>query len=183
MGGRKTFSSSRKSLECLCVWEQLIQNETLILWQAWKQVASVRNTRCATGCFCVKTAISPGLYHYFAFANKLSPLGLAGCVLQHLNLEDWRGESLTCKGISALLWTIFPSSSPLPKPCATIWMRLVKFICWISRASLPDLGEKTMSVWSLHIDWGGEGVALPCRYYGRTTNPTGIGPSQPSKSQ
>ena len=185
MEGRKACSSSRKPLECLYIWAQLIQSKAIILQQAWKQVVPVTSTRCATECFCVKPAISPGPYRCFAFAD-LNPLGLAGSILHHLNLEDRRGESLSpVKGFLRCSGPFYPSSSALPKhfPCATIRKRLVRFIRWISCAPPPALGDKTTSVWSLHIDWGGQGVVLPCRYYWRTTNHAWLGPSQPSKSQ
>lgn len=122
MEERKACSSSRKPLECLYIWEQLIQSEAVILQQAWKQVVPVTSTRCATECFCVKPPSVQGCIAALPSQTDLHPLGLSGYVLHHLNLEDRRGERVTCEGISALLWTILPFFYPLPKPfpCATI---------------------------------------------------------------
>lgn len=171
MEGRKACSSSRKPLEGLYIWEQLTQSEAIILQQVWKQVVHVTSTRCATECPCVNQPSVQG--HIIALPSQtdLHPLGLAGYVLHHLNLQDRKGQSLTCGGFSALCWTILPFSlRNKPFPFAAIQMRLMRFICWIFCPPSPILGEKMTSVWSWHIDWGGQSVVLPCRYYWKTVN-------------
>lgn len=108
--GERLVHLSRKPLECLYIWEQLTQSEAIILQQAWKQVVPVTSTRCATECPCVNQPSVQG--HIIALPSQtdLHPLGLAGYVLHHLNLQDRKGQSLTCGGFSALRWTILPFS-------------------------------------------------------------------------
>lgn len=118
MEGRKACSSSRKPLECLYIWEQLIQSKAIILQQAWKQVVPVTSTRCATDCFCIKPAVGPGPYRCFAFANRLA-LGLSGCISHHLNLEDRTGKSSHlwrdfCPDLDHLTLLLGPSPNPFP---------------------------------------------------------------------
>lgn len=142
MEERKARSSSRKPLECLYIWEQLTQSGAVILQQAWKQVVPVTSTRCATECFCIKPPSVQGCIAALPSQTDLHPLGLSGYVLHHLNLEDRRGERVTCERISALLWTILPFSTPSPNPFPV--QLLVRFIRWVSCAPSPALGEKPM---------------------------------------
>lgn len=127
--------------------------------------------------FLYKTTISPGLYRCFAFADRLTSIGSVWLCLAP-------SEFGRQKGRKGHLWKDFcPALDyftlfyPLPKPfpCATIGeVHSLSLLC-----SFACSWREAHACWSLQIDWGGQGVVLPCRYYRRTTDDAWLEPRQP----